>query len=129
MHYKLTFMLAIIFGSICSTARAQTSETITGDGSGKVIQVSAKGGFDVTQVKVDDDVLTEGVDYTIENDGSSRPKIKLVKAPAVGEDVTVTGVGDNKDPELKLRWSDNSTIIRVENAGVMLSLLLRIFGL
>ena len=129
MHYKFTFMFAICFAAICSSASAQTSETITGDGSSKVIQVSAKGGFDVTQVKVDDDVLTEGVDYTIAGDGSSSPKIKLVNAPALGEDVKVTGVGDNKDPELKLRWSDNRNVIRVANAGVLVSLLLRIFGL
>jgi hypothetical protein len=129
MHYKFTFMFAIFFASICSSASAQTSETITGDGSSKVIQVSAKGGFDVMQVKVDDDVLIEGVDYTIEGDGSSNPRIKLVNAPALGEDVKVTGVGDNKDPELKLRWSDNRNVIRVANAGVLVSLLLRIFGL
>jgi|GEM_PF-2726628 len=134
MRYSFTVIIAMFFASIGSSASAQVhSGTINGDGSSTVIAVETVGGFEVTQVKVDNKVLVEGVDYTVKSNGSSRPTITLVNPPAAGDTVTVTGTADNKDPDLKLSWSNNTIVHRIEaiadSAGLMVSVLLKMFGL
>ena len=124
MNPKLSIFAALVLASIAGTATAGPldtidSATITGNGSNKVINAEASGAFDVNEVKVGDKVLKEGVDYTVAQNDSSSPTITLVNAPGFGETVTVTGEGDNSDPELELEWGDRTNKDEVARAALM----------
>jgi len=122
MHVKFSMVFTLVCLFLCSTASAQSSAKITGNGSNQVIQVEAAGGFNVVQVKVGNDVLTEGVDYKIKSNGSSKPEIELRNPPGFGKVVAVTGVGENDDPKLELSWGDKTDPDEVARAVFLLLL-------
>ncbi|MFK7818980.1 MAG: hypothetical protein AB8G99_09690 [Planctomycetaceae bacterium] len=124
MNFKLSLVAAITLISAAGTAAAASpgtidSGTITGNGSNQVIEVNADGAFDVNQVKVGDTILTEGVDYSVDQNNSSSPTINLVDPPGFGETVTVTGEGANRDPNVELSWGDKADRAEVAAAAAL----------
>jgi hypothetical protein len=80
--------------------------SLTGNGTSKNCTVTATGGFTITQIKVNDTILTAGVDYEIleGSDGTSKVKIRFTTPPASGASVTITGTGNNSNPNPSATW-------------------------
>ena len=126
MHVSTVFFSSLFLAFMCGITHAQpVNATINGNGSSTLLQVNTAGGFDITQVEVDGKVLKEGVDYSIEGNGSSKPAIQFVNAPGFNKKVKVTGVGQNRDPELQLSWGKfNADVVAQQAALWMLRRLL-----
>jgi hypothetical protein len=98
---KRTLSLAFIFGllicafglqsALAGTASASATAK-AGDDCGEVSKKSGQntGAMTVDSVTVNGTTLKKDVDYTVENDGSTRPKIKFKNPLAKGDKVDVT---------------------------------------
>lgn len=105
MNLKTSLIASLFCLVVCGISSAQTSGAINGDGASNTLNVNTDGGFNISQVTVAGVKLEENVDYRIEGDGSSSPTIIFVNPPANNAVVKVTGVGDNRQPNLQLSWA------------------------
>ena len=116
MNLKTSLIASLFCFVVCGISSAQTSGVINGTGVNNTLDVNTDGGFNITQVSVDGTVLVQGVDYTIQGDGSSSPTIKFVNPPANGAVVKVTGVADNTKPNLQLSWAKSRIYRKIADA-------------
>jgi hypothetical protein len=91
----IVFLVGLLAFASINVLAGTTSASATAKAGDDCGQISKKegqntGAMEVTSVKVNGKELTKGVDYTVENDKSTRPKIKFKKPLAKDDKVDVS---------------------------------------
>lgn len=86
-------------GRVQGQSQMWDATTESAEAGARTINVNANGGTNINQVKKvgSSAALKRGTDYTVENEGSSRPKIRLINAASTGDryQVTATTAGSH----------------------------------